>query len=43
MVIATRDADKNNEAYKKFVSIYQSQAIRDYLDRTFKGTIEAAF
>ncbi|KOY43075.1 methionine ABC transporter substrate-binding protein [Vibrio parahaemolyticus] len=43
MVIATREADKNNEAYKKFVSIYQSQAIRDYLDRTFKGTIEAAF
>lgn len=43
MVIATREADKNKEEYKKFVSIYQSQAIRDYLDEVFKGTIEPAF
>ena len=43
MVIATREADKNKEEYKKFVSIYQSQAIRDYLDEAFKGTIEPAF
>ncbi|MDW1568550.1 MetQ/NlpA family ABC transporter substrate-binding protein, partial [Vibrio sp. YT-15] len=43
MVIATREADRNNEAYKKFVSIYQSQEIRDFLDSTFKGTIEPAF
>ncbi|EJX1329344.1 methionine ABC transporter substrate-binding protein [Vibrio parahaemolyticus] len=43
MVIATREADRNNETYKKFVSIYQSQEIRDFLDSTFKGTIEPAF
>ncbi|WP_319536124.1 MetQ/NlpA family ABC transporter substrate-binding protein [uncultured Vibrio sp.] len=43
MVIATREANKNKEEYKKFVSIYQSQEIRDYLDKTFKGTIEPAF
>ncbi|MCF7481927.1 MetQ/NlpA family ABC transporter substrate-binding protein [Vibrio sp. J1-1] len=43
MVIATREADKNKEEYKKFVSIYQSQEIRDFLDKTFKGTIEPAF
>ncbi|ETT17453.1 NLPA lipofamily protein [Vibrio parahaemolyticus 50] len=43
MVIAAREADRNNEAYKKFVSIYQSQEIRDFLDSTFKGTIEPAF
>ncbi|MGP8307102.1 MetQ/NlpA family ABC transporter substrate-binding protein [Vibrio sp. YIC-376] len=43
MVIATREADKNKEEYKKFVSIYQSQEIRDFLNETFKGTIEPAF
>ncbi len=43
MVIATREADKNNADYKKFVAIYQSQPIRDFLDETFNGTIEAAF
>ncbi|MBR9788998.1 MAG: MetQ/NlpA family ABC transporter substrate-binding protein [Vibrionaceae bacterium] len=43
MVIATREADKNKEEYKKFVSIYQSQEIRDYLEETFRGTIEPAF
>ncbi len=43
MVIATREADKDKEAYQQFVSIYQSQAIRDFLDKTFKGTIEPAF
>ncbi|WP_423840140.1 MetQ/NlpA family ABC transporter substrate-binding protein [Vibrio mytili] len=43
MVIATREDAKDNEAYQKFVSIYQSQAIRDFLNDTFKGTIEPAF
>lgn len=43
MVIATREADKNNPAYQKFVDIYQSQPIRDYLQQTFNGTIEPAF
>lgn len=43
MVIATREADKDKDEYKKFVSIYQSQQIRDYLEETFKGTIEPAF
>ncbi|MEF1308477.1 MetQ/NlpA family ABC transporter substrate-binding protein [Vibrio mytili] len=43
MVIATREDAKDNEAYQKFVSIYQSQEIRDFLNDTFKGTIEPAF
>ncbi|MGB5446739.1 MAG: MetQ/NlpA family ABC transporter substrate-binding protein [Psychromonas sp.] len=43
MVIATRDEDKNNPDYKKFVEIYQSQAIRDFMQKTFNGTIEPAF
>ncbi|MCE7629114.1 methionine ABC transporter substrate-binding protein, partial [Vibrio fluvialis] len=29
--------------YKKFVQIYQSQPIRDFMQDTFKGTIEPAF
>ncbi len=43
MVIASRAEDKDNAEYKKFVEIYQSQPIRDYLQQTFNGTIEAAF
>ena len=43
MVIAAREEDKDNAAYKKFVDIYQSKAIQDFLQETFKGTIEAAF
>ncbi len=43
MVIASREADKDKEAYKKFVEIYQSQPIRDFMQKTFNGTIEPAF
>ena len=43
MVIAAREKDKDNAAYKKFVEIYQSQAIKDFLQKTFHGTIEGAF
>ncbi|GLT13543.1 MetQ/NlpA family ABC transporter substrate-binding protein [Vibrio algivorus] len=43
MVIASRAADKDNTTYKKFVEIYQSQPIRDFIQTTFKGTIEPAF
>ncbi|UTT84645.1 MetQ/NlpA family ABC transporter substrate-binding protein [Vibrio pelagius] len=42
MVVATREEDKNNETYKKIISIYHSQEINDFLASTFKGTIEAA-
>lgn len=43
MVIASREEDKDNEAYKKFVEVYQSQAIRDFIQQTFNDTIEPAF
>lgn len=43
MVIASREQDKDNEDYKKFVEIYQSQAIREYMQTAFNGTIEPAF
>lgn len=43
MVIAARAGDRDSAAYKKFVAIYQSQPIRDFIQKTFKGTIEPAF
>jgi D-methionine transport system substrate-binding protein len=43
MKIAARSEDQDNETYKKFVEIFQSEAIRDFIDTTYKGTIEAAF
>ncbi|WP_070964098.1 MetQ/NlpA family ABC transporter substrate-binding protein [Vibrio sonorensis] len=43
MVIATKAENQDNPDYKKFVEIYQSQPIRDYLAKTFNGTIEPAF
>ncbi|ETX09930.1 ABC transporter substrate-binding protein [Marinomonas ushuaiensis DSM 15871] len=43
MKIAAREQDKDNETYKKLVEIFQSQAIRDFIDTKYKGTIEAAF
>jgi len=43
MVIATREKDKDNAEYKKFVEIYQSEPIQMFLQKTFHGTIEAAF
>ncbi|TXR53836.1 MetQ/NlpA family ABC transporter substrate-binding protein [Reinekea thalattae] len=43
MVIAARAEDKDNETYKKFVEIFQSEEVRNFIDETYKGTIEAAF
>lgn len=43
MNVAARVQDKDNATYKKFVKILQSEATRTFLDKTYKGTIEAAF
>ncbi|CAM3110131.1 MetQ/NlpA family ABC transporter substrate-binding protein [Vibrio rarus] len=43
MVIAAKEDQKNNPDYQKVVKIFQSQATRDFLQKTFKGTIEPAF
>ncbi|RBW44021.1 methionine ABC transporter substrate-binding protein [Psychromonas sp. B3M02] len=43
MNIAARVEDKDNATYKKFVEIFQSEATRQFLEKTYKGTIEAAF
>ena len=42
MVIAAREEDKDNANYKKFVEIYRSQPIQDFIQTTFNGTIEPA-
>ncbi|OBT16372.1 methionine ABC transporter substrate-binding protein [Vibrio sp. UCD-FRSSP16_10] len=43
MVIAAKEDQQNNPGYLKLVKIFQSQATRDFLQKTFKGTIEPAF
>ncbi|WP_261816112.1 MetQ/NlpA family ABC transporter substrate-binding protein [Vibrio gallicus] len=43
MVIAAREDHKDDADYQKFVKIFQSQATREFLEKTFKGTIEPAF
>jgi len=42
MVVASRAEEKNKEVFEKIVSIYHSQEINNFLNSTFKGTIEAA-
>ena len=42
MILAVRGQDKDNETYKKIAQIYQSEAIKKFIDETFKGTITSA-
>lgn len=42
MVLAVRAQDKDNPDYKKIAEIYQSQAIKDFIQNTFHGTITSA-
>ena len=42
MILAVREQDKDNETYKKIADIYKSDAIKQYIDETFKGTITTA-
>ena len=42
IVLAVREQDKDNEAYKKIAEIYKSQAVKDYIQETFHGTITSA-
>ena len=43
MIIAAREKDKDNPAYKTFVKAYQSDAVRQFIADKYKGTIEPAF
>ena len=42
-VFAVRQGDENNETYKKVVQIYQSEAIKKFINDKYQGTILPAF
>ena len=42
MILAVRDQDKDNETYKKIADIYKSDAIKQFINDTFKGSITSA-
>ena len=42
-VIVVREADKDNARYKKVVEIYNSPAVKKFVEEHFKGTIVPAF
>jgi len=42
-VVAVREEDKENETYKQFVKIYQSESTKKFIEETFKGSILPAF
>lgn len=42
-IIAAREEDKDNPAYQKFVKIFQSKPIKDYILEKCKGDLEPAF
>ena len=42
IVLAVRSEDKDNETYKKIADIYKSDAIKQFINDTFKGSITSA-
>ena len=42
MVLAARDKDKENPTYKKIAEIFHSQAVKQFIDDKYKGTIVSA-
>ena len=42
MILAVREQDKDNETYKKIADIYKSDAIKQFINDTFKDTITSA-
>jgi hypothetical protein len=43
MIIAVRNKDKDQPAYKKFIEAYQSDTVKKFITEKYKGTIEAAW
>lgn len=43
MIIAVRNKNKDQPAYKKFIEAYQSDAVKKFITEKYKGTIEAAW
>ncbi len=42
-IIAAREQDKDNPAYKKFVSVFQTEATRKYIEDNFQVTLIPGF
>lgn len=42
-IIAAREEDKDHPTYKKFVQIFQSQPVKDYILENCKGNLEPAW
>lgn len=42
MILAARAKDKDNETYKKIAEIFHSDAVKQFIADTYKGTIEPA-
>ncbi|MBD8005488.1 MetQ/NlpA family ABC transporter substrate-binding protein [Bacillus norwichensis] len=38
-VVAVRTEDKDDEAIKKFLDVYQSDEVKEFIDETFKGSV----
>lgn len=43
MIIAAREKDKDQPAYKTFVEAYQSDSVKKFIAEKYKGTIEPAW
>jgi D-methionine transport system substrate-binding protein len=42
-VLVVRSGSENDENVKKFVSIYQGEAVRRFIESEFKGAVITAF
>ncbi|MDD6569510.1 MetQ/NlpA family ABC transporter substrate-binding protein [Acidaminococcus timonensis] len=42
-IIAAREEDKDNPTYKKFVQIFQSQPVKEWIEKNAKGSLEPAW
>lgn len=42
-IIAAREEDKNNPTYQKFVEIFHSQDVKDYINNNFNDALRPAF
>ncbi|WP_302221931.1 MetQ/NlpA family ABC transporter substrate-binding protein [Acidaminococcus timonensis] len=42
-IIAAREEDKDNPTYQKFVKIFQSQPVKDWIEKNAKGSLEPAW
>lgn len=42
MILAVRGEDEKNETYQKIAKLFGSKSVKDYIEKTYKGTITSA-